>query len=102
MWASSVFSRFRFIAMWRLYLSRKTHKMQEARAVLRHNVFGNGTSGFAKDISEHIIQFEVALAFEQDYTQAFSSLSEGMQAAWVLYTKYDLSINDIAQHLNLP
>lgn len=66
------------------------------------DVFGNGTSGFAKDISEHIIQFEVALAFEQDYTQAFSSLSEGMQAAWVLYTKYDLSINDIAQHLNLP
>lgn len=23
------------------------------------DVFGNGTSGFAKDISEHIIQFEV-------------------------------------------
>ena len=36
------------------------------------------------------------------YAQALSSLSEGMQAVWTLYTEHDLSINDIAQHMNLP
>ena len=54
------------------------------------------------DAEQMLIRQYDALAFEQDYTQALSSLSEGMQAAWVLYTKYDLSINDIAQHLKLP
>lgn len=54
------------------------------------------------DAEQMLIRRYDALAFAQDYAQALASLSEGIQATWILYTEHDLSINDIAQHMNLP
>lgn len=54
------------------------------------------------DAEQILIRQYDAFVFAKDYAQALSSLSEGMQAVWTLYTEHDLSINDIAQHMNLP
>jgi len=56
----------------------------------------------SSNAEEMMVAKDDAQAFARDYEQALKSLSESLQAAWVLFADRNLSISEIADYLNLP
>ena len=56
----------------------------------------------SSNAEEMLVAKDGAQAFSRDYEQALKSLSESLQAAWVLFVDRNLSIGEIADYLNLP